>query len=108
MVSVSCVCDNPPIVRLALRAFGFPVWILRALQYRAIFSLSPDLCNSTTSLLLLQTTLQPNFSFIFLSLLTGSMSAVNSASSFLNSVSPGGSCHPLLERPDSCHFPVGF
>ncbi|MEQ2305275.1 hypothetical protein AMECASPLE_036090 [Ameca splendens] len=41
-------------------------------------------------------TLQRNFSFIFLSLLTESTSAVNSASSFLNSVSPGGSRLPLV------------
>ncbi|MED6279844.1 hypothetical protein CHARACLAT_004879 [Characodon lateralis] len=53
-------------------------------------------------------TLQRNFSFIFLSLLTESTSAVNSASSFLNSISARGSRHPLLERSDSCHIPVGF
>ncbi|MEQ2182912.1 hypothetical protein GOODEAATRI_027132 [Goodea atripinnis] len=41
-------------------------------------------------------TLQRNFSFIFLSLLTESTSAVNSAPSFLNSVFPGGSRLPLV------------
>ncbi|MEQ2304121.1 hypothetical protein AMECASPLE_023739 [Ameca splendens] len=41
-------------------------------------------------------TLQCNFSFIFLSLLTESTSAVNSAPSFLNSVSPGRSRLPSI------------
>ncbi|MED6281058.1 hypothetical protein CHARACLAT_017398 [Characodon lateralis] len=80
-------------------------------------SLGPRNLQSSTGLIQLNnklsppanlSTLQRNFSFIFLSLLTESTSAVNSAPSFLNSVSPGGSRLPLLERPDSCHFPVGF
>ncbi|MEQ2230555.1 hypothetical protein ILYODFUR_030496 [Ilyodon furcidens] len=53
-------------------------------------------------------TLQRNSSFTLRSLSTESTFAVSSTSVPLTPSPLGDSVHPLLERPDSCHFLVEF
>ncbi|MED6294592.1 hypothetical protein CHARACLAT_022664 [Characodon lateralis] len=53
-------------------------------------------------------TLQRNSSFTLRSLPTESTSAVNTTSVSFTPSPLADPVHPLLERPDSCHFLVGL